>query len=77
MNSQNYTPAAEPDPEPERLVSGPRGTKVLLPSSTARALKSRARHTGLKGRPLLAPLPDTAADAADASTTKEGKSVAQ
>lgn len=55
MTNQNpietYPPAAAG--EPERLVTGPRGTKILQTPADARAMKARRGrgHSGLKGAP--------------------------
>jgi len=74
MTIQTHTTTAEP--EPAALISGPKGTKILLGPAEARRLKAqRPARSGLKGapRPTVAITSAAATDATDASDSEEGK----
>ena len=61
---------ADADAEPERLVPGPSGTKILQTPAAARAMKARGRgHAGMK----VFPRPASTSDAGDRSAADKGK----
>jgi len=67
MTTQNYPHDAEP--EPARLVTGPKGTKILQTPAAARSMKAKGpEHSGLK----VFPRP-TAASTTDATDAEEEK----